>query len=390
MAELSIREALKSAMEGGGDEEDTESTPAEPADEGLAKLDADFASGEKEPTPSAEPAAEAPKTEAAPRQRDATGKFAKTETAKTASPKKGATTQVAPHVPAAKPNNTPAPQAATQSATPPPAIKPPPGWTPAAREHWAKLPAPVQQEVAKRERETAQALNESTTARKFHQDFSQTISAYQPLIQSAGGDPMAVTKSLFQAMHTLQYGSQQQRAAVVSHMIRSFGVDLPTLDSALTGQSAPQSQAQSMAIDPNQLAAMAEQRVLERLQGQRAEQLSAKADSDVQAFFSQEPEFYEDVKDDMADMLELYAKRGKPLSLEQAYQRAISQNDEISAILKQREESQQANVLQASTQRARAAASSVKSQPAGPQASGSQPNDIRSALRAAMAAHSGR
>jgi hypothetical protein len=123
------------------------------------------APAESAPEATPEPAAATESVEASEitgdRARDKTGRFVKQD-AKPAEPDKQA---ILP--PAAKPAP-PGQGAALPVATPAaaPAFKPPQSWKPTVREHWGALPAEVQAEVDRREREIAKALQESAEASK--------------------------------------------------------------------------------------------------------------------------------------------------------------------------------------------------------------------------------
>ena len=60
---------------------------------------------------------------------------------------------------------------------------------------------------------------------------------------------------------------------------------------------------------------------LQGLQQSRQETIVQTAVKEVESFGS-DKDFFEDVREDMADLLDLAAKRGLDLSLEQAYERA--------------------------------------------------------------------
>src|SRR5262249_31205928 len=63
------------------------------------------------------------------------------------------------------------------------APKPPPSWRAAAREHWGKLPAEVQQEALRREAETTRVLNESNQARQHFEAYSQRVRPYEDFLR---------------------------------------------------------------------------------------------------------------------------------------------------------------------------------------------------------------
>jgi hypothetical protein len=121
----------------------------------------------------------------------------------------------------------------------------------------------------------------------------------------------------------------------------------------------------------------------QQFQQQREMQVQQQAVNEVEQFLSQ-VEFGSDVREDMADVLEMAAKRGQSLTLQQAYERAVAINDNVRSALSQR---QKLNGMQQQTQaaqRAKAAAVSVSgAAPMG--ALRQEPTDIRSAIEAAIA-----
>jgi hypothetical protein len=177
---------------------------------------------------------------------------------------------------------------------------------------------------------------------------------------------------------------------LVAQLVRTYGVPVEALDAALAGQMPAAPTAQQQPIDPAAVAQQAEANIMRRLQQQRQAAHGARAQAEAEAFISSgEAEFIEDVRNDVADMLEMAAKRGVALPLKDAYARACQLHPEVSKVLKQREAATQANAAQASTQRARAAASSVRSQPTGSPGA-SKPEDLHGTIEAAWARASGR
>jgi hypothetical protein len=93
----------------------------------------------------------------------------------------------------------------------------------------------------------------------------------------------------------------------------------------------------------------------------------------------EQEEFFADVKDEMADIIELAAKHGRTITPRQAYEKAVSLHPEVSKVVEQRRAF--ANQT-GSTQKAMAAASSVKSSPASGIGS-DQPKGLRDEIAAA-------
>jgi predicted Zn-ribbon and HTH transcriptional regulator len=115
------------------------------------------------------------------------------------------------------------------------------------------------------------------------------------------------------------------------------------------------------------------------------QQLQQSAAQEVGNFLSQ-AEFGEDVREDMADILESAQRKGQNLTLADAYRKACMMNDNVRSVLIQR---QKASGAQQQTQAAqRAKASAVQVSGSAPMGGMKQdPTDIRSAIEAAIAAN---
>jgi hypothetical protein len=267
-----------------------------------------------------------------------------------------------------------------------PYAKAPQSWKPGAREAWNALPPDVRAEVHRRERESARMVQETAQARQVTEYVSQLQQKFAPALQAEGVDALTASANLMNLASRLRFGSPHEKATLAAQIIRSYGVDINALANVLDGQPVPQGQQQpQMMTDPRVDQLLAQ---LQGLQQQRQESVVQKAVSEVESFGGTQ-EFFEDVREDMADLLEVAARRGIDLSLEQAYERACQMQPEISKVLAARAAAQQAGTARQSTQRARAAASSVRGTPAG-MSTNSQPDTLRAAIEAAIDDSSGR
>jgi hypothetical protein len=187
----------------------------------------------------------------------------------------------------------------------------------------------------------------------------------------------------------LRFGTQPEKAALAAQIIRNYGVDVNALADALDGRPVQQGQqqgqqAQQMMTDPRVDQLLAQ---LQGLTQSRQEAVQQKALGEVESFGS-DKEFFADVREDMADILEVAARRNIDLSLEQAYERACKMQPDIAKVLEAREAAQRAGTGRRSTQQARAAASSVRGSPgSGPSP---QPDNLRGAIEAAIEQVGGR
>lgn len=100
--------------------------------------------------------------------------------------------------------------------------------------------------------------------------------------------------------------------------------------------------------------------------------------------FLGDKEFVDELREDMADIIDRANRRGSPITLEQAYNRAAREHPEISKVFEQREAAERAAKASASTQRSRLASSSVRSNPSTTPVAGKQSLDLRSAIEAAV------
>jgi len=252
----------------------------------------------------------------------------------------------------------------------------PVSWTPAAREEWANLPSAVKELVHKRENEIQRALEDGKEYRKMGEGLNSVASTYADVLQAEGvQDPVSGVENMLQVIRVMHNGSQQQKAQIMANFVNNYGVDVRALDMVLSQTAAavtpppedPQPQ-QTPQLDPQQIAAQAAYLAQQQL----TEQQTNTAATQEVATFGQGKEFFNDVRNDMADLIEMYAARGENLSLQDAYDRACAINPEVSAVIRSR-----------SVANKRRAASSVTGRPAN-QGNDPAPATLRGALEAAF------
>lgn len=242
----------------------------------------------------------------------------------------------------------------------------PAGWKPVAREHWTNIPRAAQEEILRREQETAKALSHSVNARRLFDEFSQTIGPFMPLIQAQNSTPMAAVKNLMTTAAGLTVGTAQQKAQIIRDIIQNYGVDIDTLDKVLAGTPVnPQGATVNAQNTPPAWATPLFQFVnsVQQSQKQRQTQVEQDAVAETESFAASH-EFFEDVREDMADYMEFAAKRGRTMTMQQAYDRACQENSDIKAVLDQRTAAGRANGGGA-VARAKVAASTVTGTPRG-------------------------
>jgi len=319
--------------------------------------------------------------------RDTKGRF-KSKEAKPATPTETASEAIAEPTPSIQPGPKAEPKAAPQE-------RAPASWRPDAREHWASLPAEVRAEVARREREMQTTLQETAEARRFSEQLGKVIAPYEAFIRAENSNALQAIDNLMGTAARLRTGTAPELAQLMAGMVKQFGVGrfgqpfIEALDSALVGEVPrvdPQ-QAQLQQAIQQQLAPV-QQFMSQFQQAQVAQQQRAQeqAASEVSQFIER-AEFGEDVREEMADLLEVAQRRGRELSLADAYRQACLVNPRVRSVLEARAKQKGAQQLMGAAQKAKAAAVSVSGAPAmgAPKA---DPADVRSAIEAAIAINS--
>ncbi|HEX4385756.1 MAG TPA: hypothetical protein VH083_22510 [Myxococcales bacterium] len=362
-------------------------------------MDEALAAGSQEPevVEEAEPVVEQPAVEAAvegeseaaaaARARDNKGRFSKAEkdaAAKPAAPAKPVAAAAKPAAGAAKPAAGAAPQkaapgAAAGAADPAtaaagtnaaPALKPPQDWRPAAKEKWASLPREVQEEANRLHIETKKVLDQSAQARQVADTFQRTVAPYEHMFRAGGKTAIEGVGYLVQTYAALQTAPMAHRAGIISGMIRDFlGTDegsINLLASALEGKVAPGGGAAApAALRAEQIPQLVRQEA-QRMQAEQQQQGELKVISDFEAT---EPEFLKDVVQEIYALVAIEKRQGKSITtelLQKAYEKALRMNTETAAILKQRDDAKAASAKALQAKTGAAAASGVKSEPAGP------------------------
>jgi hypothetical protein len=277
--------------------------------------------------------------------RDAQGRFA---------PKQGdKPAENAPPVPS---------KSATEGAPAPPKRGPPKSFRPTVHGHWEKVPTEVQEEVLRVEAATQELAKRFSQANNTHKQFNDFLSGYRPYIQ---GDPFQWLDSLAKTAVRLQTAPSRDKGIIIAQMAKQFGVDVDTLDDALTevlhGQGAQAGQrSQPEADNP----------LMTRIQ-ELEQRLSHMSLAPMLEAFTKEAEFLDEpipgrddlkVRDMVAHHLRTAAQAHLALTPQEAYAQVIATHPTIQAVLKQREEAKAAAAQQQSTARAEAASRSVRTE----------------------------
>lgn len=239
--------------------------------------------------------------------------------------------------------------------------KAPASWSLKARQAWATLPAEARNEIVKRERDFAIGIQKNSEAAKYGFEVQRALAPFQSVIRLEGADDITAISSLAQTAATLRLGTQMQKASILRDLISAYEVDIGVLDSVLAGEQVSDEDHKISKLLEQKLAPF--QQLLSSIEeGKRAHASTviSKVDQEI-ANFEKSAEFINDVRDEMADILEIAARRGKPLTLQQAYNRAIALREDIIEIVQKRKHNDTLKEQHRKVQEKRQAAASLPS-----------------------------
>lgn len=268
-----------------------------------------------------------------------------------------------------------------------PIAKAPASWKPEAREHWSQIPEGAKREIARVDQLVQQTMRESAEARKFADAINQTVAPYRGTIEAEGSNVLQAVGHLMQTAQALRTAPPAHKAQLVAGMVKQFGIDVNALDKALVGQ-APEAVNPEVARVKQQfekeLAPLRQMQQQMAQQQQYQEQMrQTSAQQAVQAFEATNPEFLNDVAQDMAQILDLGSQRGVDYTLEQAYDMACRVNPQVRQVIESRERSKLAQGMTQTAQKAKSAAVSVGGAPSLSNGEDS-PDSVRDAIMLAM------
>lgn len=335
-----LNEALGAALDVPQDDTTQEAAPEPQA--------APEAPTESEPQPTEATETEQPTAATGERARGPDGKFTTAPPKPTAAP--AAQTKVQPQQ-TKLPNATPdAPAPRTMA--------------PAAREHWANLPRPVKDAFLKVEGQAARAVNEAQQHRQTAERFTQVVQPFLPHLQAIGVAPEAAIRELFTMEYKLRSGSPAERTGLILSLMERGGVTPHALADAIEGRPPPQGQQPMRDPRVDELLGRVEQ-----AKQRRVEATSAQAAEQLRAFEATQPEFFNDVAADMADLVVAERRKGRAVdaaALQRIYEKACLINDDVRPIVEQRKAEEAKRAQQHKAAQARHAGGSIQSQPAPP------------------------
>lgn len=246
----------------------------------------------------------------------------------------------------------------------------PASWKGDAKEVWADLPEKARREVIRRERQIERTLHDTAQARQVAEEFMGTANQYEGRLREWGSTPTSAFKQFMDADRNLSSGPMSSRAAALAGIIKEYGIDIGALDSALAG-AAP-----DPLLDVDARVQQLVQQQLAPFQAQISQQEQARSHQVVtvidQMASSPEYPYFEDVREEMADLIEINMRRGVVVTLPEAYKKVVGYTGRTSP---------QQNTD--TVRKARAASASVSGSPAAVTQAGN-PGDLRGTILAAL------
>ena len=268
----------------------------------------------------------------------------------------------------------------------------PQSWKGDAKALWAQLPLQVRQEVARREKEIMPVMQQAAQNRQKVEAITEVLTPHRERIERMyGGNPVVAINNLLQAEAMLTQAPARQRAEFVANLIRQYDVDIMALDSALAGAPMPEQIQQQSQIEQLLEQRLAPFQQFLQTQQQREMQQRQQVEQQVTMTVQQMAQddrypYFEDVRADMADIIEMGARRGVAISLEDAYTKAIRMNDDVFKATSVRDSTQGATqaALEAhrQAQAAKGASVSVSGSPTGTGRNIGNPSDLRGTIEA--------
>lgn len=243
-----------------------------------------------------------------------------------------------------------------------------------AREKWKNTPDEVKQEFSRLDKRMEGLAQKYGRDAQRAQQMDQTLQPYSQLFAMNGGAQNTLP-GLLQTAAQLQMGSAPQKAQAVASIIKQFGVDIVALDNMLVGQPLPPEMQKKTEMEQMLQQHLAP--VQQQLQHYQQREMAVKQaehqqiNGEIQNFSTQN-EFYNDVRSEMADILDLAANRNRNMTLQEAYDQACHLNPQIRQII-------QARGSQATVQSKRKAGSSIYGTPSG-NGSAASPDSMRHAI----------
>lgn len=236
--------------------------------------------------------------------------------------------------------------------------KPPQGWRPEIREKWSTIPEDIRREIIRREEASAAGVAKLRQQYEPAENLYRAVSQYEQYFQHIGREPVQYLTDVINMEQSLTLGNPAQKFETILSIADQYGIPIrQALDAAMGGrlnqfiQDAHQQHRTPPAIPPEIQRELQESREFRR----RIVEDAAMAEYNAFVADTENHPFFEEVKEDMARLLET----GAAETYKEAYELAVYRNPEI----RQREIARQNSLAQQEAMRKRQAASSAVAPP---------------------------
>lgn len=256
-------------------------------------------------------------------------------------------------------------------ATPGPLDKPPVTWKGPAKEEWKDLSPAVRQEIARRERQIDTTLTQTADQRKYAEVMFNVIQPYEHHLRAEGANHVQAVDHLMKLAHVMRAGTPQAKAKTLSQLFFAHDVDLDLLNdyivAGLEGKE-PKNDPVLAAVEAQMAPVRAFMQEMQQARQSNTQRVQQSAAQTIRELLD-DPEIgdmLEDVREDMADLLDLATTRGTILPLRDAAVRAIMAHPEHSVVYNQRQLAKQAQQQTDKAGRSRRAGASLQDEGAPP------------------------
>lgn len=203
-------------------------------------------------------------------------------------------------------------------------IAAPSSYTPEGKAEFAKASPALQREILKREADFHRGIEPYKQAMNYAQTLHKAIQPYEQTIKSWGVTPDVAIKALFEADRKLTHGTPQEKIQAFASLAKGYGIDLsqgfpeqqpmdPNFQYVLSNQQRLEQELRRVHEQNQQIAALAAQREQEEL------------NRTIEQAKQNKPHF-DELRHEIGTLLQAAIDRGRPITLDQAYEAALWQS----------------------------------------------------------------
>lgn len=233
--------------------------------------------------------------------------------------------------------------------------RPPSSWSAKGKAEFSKLPEHIQDEVLKREDDFHKGIETYKEKADFGDKMRQIVQPYEPSIRARNSTPEQAVQNMLQTAYQLENSSPQQRSQLLLHVAQQYGADLEAMKGALSGE---QQQQKDPYIQQLEQEVYNLKNNFQSQQNAAQQQKMSEAYSSIDAFRNEVDEtgnpkhlYFDDVREQMADMIESAERSGKKLSLQDAYDAAVWSRPDLREVMLTQQQQQAAESEKAKRQK---------------------------------------